>query len=146
MQSLTRPFVVLLLPFALLFVLLAATGCASSKHFTAGSANAVERKCLIYDVRDFGATGDGRTLDTRAINHAIETANREGGGTVYLRAGTYLCYSIRLKSNVALYLDQGATIVAADPKNGHRYDNPEPNEKWEFYQDFGHTHWRNSLI
>ena len=69
-----------------------------------------------------------------------------GGGTVHFPAGTYLCFSIHLKSNIALYLDQGATILAADPKEAKgTYDLPEPNE-WDMYQDFGHSHWRNSLI
>jgi polygalacturonase len=103
---------------------------------------------LVYDVRRFGATGDGKKLDTPAINKAIDAANKAGGGTVYCPAGTYLCYSIRLKSNIALYLDQGATILAADnpldpAEKG--YDPPEPNE-WDPYEDFGHSHWHNSLI
>ena len=98
------------------------------------------------DVKTFGAVGDGKTLDSPAINKAIETAAAAGGGTIYIPAGTYLCFSIRLKSNIALYLDQGATILAADPAEGQgRYDLPEPNE-WDMYQDFGHSHWQNSLI
>src|SRR3954452_20373371 len=110
-----------------------------------GRAADVPRAAL-YDVRAFGAAGDGKALDTASIDKAIDAAAAAGGGTVFFPAGNYLSVMIHLKSNVALYLDQGATIVAADPKDGHRYDNPEPNEKWEFYQDFGHTHWRNSLI
>jgi polygalacturonase len=99
-----------------------------------------------YDIRAFGARGDGKTLDTSAINKAIETAAAAGGGTVRFPAGTYLCFSIHLQSNIALYLDQGATILAADPKEANgSYDLPEPNE-WDMYQDFGHSHWRNSLI
>src|SRR5437899_42959 len=66
----------------------------------------------IYDVRAFGATGDGKALDTIAINKAIEAAVQAGGGTVRFPAGNYLSVSIHLKSNIALYLDQGATIVA----------------------------------
>jgi len=98
------------------------------------------------DVKTFGAIGDGKTLDSPAINRAIEAAAAAGGGTVYIPAGTYLCFSVRLKSNIALYLDQGATILAADPAEGKgRYDLPEPNE-WDMYQDFGHSHWQNSLI
>ena len=100
----------------------------------------------IFDVRDFGATGDGRTLDTAAINKAIDAAAAAGGGTVSFPAGAYLSFSIHLKSHVALFLDQGATIVAADPKEGGGgYDAPEPNP-WDQYQDFGHSHWHNSLI
>ncbi len=104
------------------------------------------RPSLSLDVRSFGATGDGRTLDTAAINRAIEAAAAVGGGTVSFPAGTYLTFSIRLKSNVSLFLGPGSTILAADPeKNAGRYDLPEPNEH-DLYQDFGHSHWQNSLI
>jgi polygalacturonase len=102
----------------------------------------------IFDVQEYGAVGDGKTLDTPAINKAIEGAHAEGGGTVYFPAGTYLCYSIRLRSNVGLYLGNGATILAAEPKAEVGYDLPEPNP-WgdeHKYQDFGHSHWHNSLI
>src|SRR5437016_13692912 len=74
----------------------------------------------IYDVRAFGAKGDGTTLDSPAINSAIDAAAANGGGTVRLPAGNYLSTSIHLKSNIAIYLDQGATIVAADPKDGFK--------------------------
>jgi polygalacturonase len=102
-----------------------------------------------YDIREYGATGDGRTLDTAAVNKAIETAAAAGGGTIAFPAGNYLCYSIRMKSNITLFLDQGATIIAADqPQAGQPgYDNFEPNIYGDLvYQDFGHSHWRNSLI
>src|SRR5713226_10098338 len=99
-----------------------------------------------FDVTAFGAKGDGKSLDTPAINKAIDAAAAAGGGTVYLSAGTYRCFSIRLKSNIALYLDHGATILAASPAEGDgKYDSPEPNQ-WDKYQDFGHSHWHNSLI
>ena len=102
-------------------------------------------KPMQYNVRDFGAKGDSKTLDTEAINKAITTASNAGGGTVYFPAGTYLSYSIRLKSHISLYIDQGATILAADPIGNVGYDAPEKavNDK---FQDFGHSHWQNSLI
>ena len=68
---------------------------------------------------------------------------------MHVPAGTYACYSIHLKSNVALYLDEGATILAAEtPHEGTStgYDPAESNAPWEAYQDFGHNHWHNSLI
>jgi polygalacturonase len=102
-----------------------------------------------FNVRDFGATGDGKTLDTLSINKAIDAAAAVGGGTVHLSAGTYLCYSIRLKNNVGLQLASGSTILAADPpkeKGMAGYDLPEPNGPGGNYQDFGHSHWHNSLI
>jgi polygalacturonase len=71
---------------------------------------ALQKKDLPISVE----TGDGTTLDSPAINKAIETPSAAGGGTVHFPAGNYLSYSIRLKSNISLYLDQGATIIAAD--------------------------------
>ncbi len=83
-----------------------------------------------------------------AINKAIDAAAAAGGGIVRFPAGSYLCYSIHLKSHITLSLDPGATIVAADAPAegaGGGYDPPEPNA-WDKFQDFGHSHWHNSLI
>jgi polygalacturonase len=107
-----------------------------------------------FDVRKYGATGDGKTIDTPAINRAIDAAAAAGGGLVFFPAGTYLCFSIHLKSNVHLHLEQGATILAADSPlpgqttgyNGGTYDAAEPNTAWDAYQDYGHNHWHNSLL
>ena len=97
-----------------------------------------------FNVRDFGAKGDGTHIDSPAINAAIDAAAKAGGGTVYLPAGIYSSYSIRLKSNISLYLDHGAVLKAAVPTEKEHYDLPEDN--WSTYQDFGHSHWKNSLI
>lgn len=100
-----------------------------------------------YNIRDFGAIGDGQTIDSPAINAAIDQASQNGGGTIYIPAGAYLCYSIRLKSNVTLYIESGAVIVAAfpGPEPNQGYDAAEPNPD-NPYQDFGHSHWKNSLL
>lgn len=99
----------------------------------------------IFDIKSFGAKGDGKAVDTSAVNRAIEAAAAAGGGTVHLPAGTYKCFSIHLKSKVFLYLDSGATILAADSGSEGQYDAAEPNQ-WDKYQDYGHSHWHNSLI
>ncbi|WP_213807025.1 glycoside hydrolase family 28 protein [Granulicella sp. dw_53] len=103
-----------------------------------------------FDVRVFGAVGDGKAIDTPAINRAIEAAAASGGGTVHFPAGVYACYTIRLKSHVSLFLDAGATILAASvPDAGTTsggYDAAGPPPAWAAYQDFGHAHWPNSLI
>ena len=103
-----------------------------------------------FDVRRFGATGDGRTVDTPAVNRAIAAAAAAGGGTVFFPAGTYACYSIHLRSFVTLHLDAGATILAAPTPLGGMttggYDAAEPQGAWEPYQDYGHNHWHNSLL
>ena len=104
---------------------------------------------VFFPVTQFGAKGDGKSLDTAAINAAIQAASKAGGGIVFLPAGTYLSYSIHLASNVTLQLATGATIVAApgpEPGEHGKYDLPESNAPWENYQDFGHNHWHNSLI
>jgi polygalacturonase len=99
-----------------------------------------------YNVKAYGAVGDGRAIDSPAINKAIDAASEAGGGTVYFPAGTYLCFSIRLKSHIGLFLDHGAVILAANPaEHDGGYDPAEPNE-WSMYQDQGHSHWQNSLI
>lgn len=100
---------------------------------------------VFFNVKDFGAKGDGSHIDSPAINAAINAASEQGGGTVYLPAGIYRSYSVRLKSNIALYLDHGAVLDAAIPDSINHYDLPEENHSDE-YQDFGHSHWKNSLI
>ena len=120
--------------------ILARSGCAATAPIAGTGA--------VFDVRSFGAVGDGKTIDLPAINRAIEAAGAHGGA-VYFPAGRYVCYSLRLKSAVALYLDQGSAIIAAEtPRDGTTsgYDPAEPNAPWDAFQDFGHSHWHNSLI
>ncbi len=120
---------------AILFVVLLALTALTSANMAAAN----------FDPKSYGATGDGKTLDTAAINKAIDAANAAGGGTVHFSAGTYLSGSIHLKSNVTLYLDQGSTIEATTAPEA--YDLIEPSQKqWDKYQDFGHTYFHNSLI
>jgi polygalacturonase len=103
-----------------------------------------------FNVRAYGAKGDGASIDSPAINRSIDAAAAAGGGTVVFPAGIYISYSIRLKSKVGLYLDHGAVILAGpsplDGTNTGGYDAAEPQGAWEPYQDYGHNHWHNSLI
>jgi len=97
----------------------------------------------VFDVKTYGAKGDGKSPDRDAINRAIEAAAAVGGGTVQFPAGTYVTGSIRLRSNITLHLDPGAILEATtDPS---AYDAAEPNTFTQF-QDFGHSHWHNILI
>ena len=133
-----------------------AAGLASAPSATAATADttatadptAAHGPGDVFDVTVFGARGDGATIDTAAINQAIAAAaaNHGGaGGTVYFPAGTYPSYSIHLASNVALHLAAGSRILAAKPAGGLGYDPAEPGAGNPF-QDFGHSHWHNSLI
>jgi len=95
-------------------------------------------------IRDFGARGDGQTVDTEAIRAAINAVDH--GDSIVFPAGHYLSFSIPLKSGVHLYLAEGCVLEAADPaRHGGQYDPAEPNP-FDLYQDFGHSHWCNSLI
>jgi polygalacturonase len=97
-----------------------------------------------FNVRSFGAVGDGKNLDSPAIDRAIQATSAAGGGTVFVPAGTYLCGSIHLTNNIHLYLDAGAVILGA-PQAMNAYD---PTEAWQgqAYQDGGHVYFHNSLI
>lgn len=96
-----------------------------------------------YNVRDFGAKGNGVAFDTKAINKAIEDAATAGGGTIYFPGGNYVSGSIHLKSNICLFIDQGATLIAASDSS--EFDKPEKSVN-DTYQDYGHSHWHNSFI
>ena len=113
-------------------------------YLPAGQASAPPE----FDVRRFGATGDGRMLDTDAINRAIVAARAAGGGTVVFPAGDYLSHSIHLCSHLTLQLGAGARLIAADPPPPGEpggYDAPEEAQP-NVYQDFGHSRFRNSLL
>ena len=110
-----------------------------------GTLNAAEPSAKNnFNVRDFGAVGDGKNLDSPAIDRAINAAAEAGGGTVLLPAGTYLSGSIHLKSNLRLLIDAGATILGA-PQSLNAYDETEPFPGIA-YQDGGHCYFHNSLI
>lgn len=94
-----------------------------------------------YNVRDFGATGDGSTPDSDAVNTAIKRCHDEGGGSVVFPEGNYLLASVRLLSNVRLLLDEKAVITGA--KTGYLKPPKNPNRR---YQDHGHSHFVNAIL
>jgi polygalacturonase len=76
-----------------------------------------------FDPRSFGAVGDGKALDSPAINAAIDACTRAGGGLVYLAPGTYRSGTVILKSHVTLYLEAGATLLGSTDLNDYA---PQP--------------------
>jgi polygalacturonase len=66
-----------------------------------------------FDVKTFGAAADGRTLDSPAINRAIDACHAVGGGVVYLSGGSFLSGTVVLESNVTLYLEADATLLGS---------------------------------
>jgi hypothetical protein len=76
-----------------------AKAAAPEKIILSGSPGA-----RIYDIRDFGAKGDGVTLDTKALQSAIDACSKDQGGTVLVPAGTFVIGTTELKSNVTLHI------------------------------------------
>ena len=68
---------------------------------------------MIYDVRNYGAVGDGKTLNTAAIQKAIDDCASKNGGTVLLEDGTYMTGSIVLRSNVNLHIEQNSVLLGS---------------------------------
>lgn len=104
----------------------------------------VHSTAAVYDIRSYGAKGDGSANDTPAVQKAVDAASAAGGGTVLVPApGTYKSKNtIHMKSRVTLQVDKGATLQGSDADT---YDPPEsnPNDK---YQDYGHSHFHNAMI
>jgi len=71
----------------------------------------------LFNVRDFGAKGDGSTLDTEAIRRAMDASAKAGGGRVYFPPGCYFIGSFELKSNCSLYLERGARLLASTDRS-----------------------------
>jgi len=80
-----------------------------------------------FNVREHGAVGDGQTLDSPAIQSAIEACAAQGGGTVYLPSGHYLAGTMFLRNNIALHLDSGAVILGSESPD----DYPIIHSRWE---------------
>ncbi len=80
----------------------------------------------VYNVRDFGAKGDGATLDTSAIQGAIDAANRDQGGTVLIPAGTFVTGTIELKSNVTVHLAAQGKLLGSDKIENYKAGNGVP--------------------
>lgn len=94
------------------------------------------------NIVDFGAREGA--VSTDALRASVAAARP--GDTVLIPAGRFLSFSVALKSHLHIHLAAGAVLEAADPAiHGGHYDAAEPNP-WDLYQDFGHSHWKNSLL
>ncbi len=67
----------------------------------------------VFDVREFGAKGDGTNLDTQAIQNALNACGQAGGGTVKFPAGTYLSKPLTVRTKTTVQLEAGATLLAS---------------------------------
>ena len=66
-----------------------------------------------FDVRDYGAKGDGKTFDTAAVQRAIDECSQSGGGRVVVSGGTFLVKPFRLRSGVELHIAADGRILGS---------------------------------
>ena len=93
----------------------ALAGSAWFTHDGSAQSNAPSTEMQTWDVRRFGAKGDGQTLDTAAVQAAIDGCNKAGGGSVVFQSGlTFLIGTIYLKDHVRLQLEPNSTILGSD--------------------------------
>lgn len=126
----------------LLLIVVMMTCSGNGKVNTNAQTPAQPAELCTVSVKDFGATGNGATLDTKAVQEAIEHVAANGGGLVTVPKGTYLCGSIWLRSNVEFHLDEGAVIKGSpDIKDYCAADCCPQNEAeigWGDYISGGH--------
>ena len=98
--------------------LMGATGAAQTPPSAGGLLGA-----RVYNIRDFGAKGDGTSLDTVALQSAIDACHKDLGGTVLVPAGVFVIGTVELKSNVTVHISaQGKLLGSADGKQYHAAD------------------------
>ncbi len=107
-----------IIPAVLFFIFSAAVGCA---------AQGDEKPDKRYVITDYGALADGKTVNTEAIQAAIDKCAADGGGTVVIPAGTFLSGAVFLKQGVKLYLEKESVLKGTVEPN----DYPQIDTRWE---------------
>ena len=98
-------------------------GATRAEARTEPAANNEDLGARVYNIRAFGAKGDKTTIDTAAVQAAIDACAQDGGGTVLVPAGTFVIGTIGIKSNVTLHIAAGGTLLGSgDGKHYHPVD------------------------
>src|SRR5579884_3779214 len=103
--------------------LIAVSRAAAMAESPTGTNSSHDLGARVYNIRDFGAKGDGTTLDTAAVQAAIDACNKDQGGTVLVPAGVFVMGTVEMKSNVTLHIAaQGKLLGSTDGKQYHAVD------------------------
>ncbi|MBT3384801.1 MAG: glycoside hydrolase [Prolixibacteraceae bacterium] len=98
----------------------------------------IHGKNRIYNILNFGAINDGQTINTLAIQNAIDSCSIKGG-TVIFPAGDFLTGTLYLKSNVTIHLSENAKLIGSTNIKDYPHNSPE-------YKFYGDTWVKQSLI
>lgn len=98
----------------------------------------------MFDVREYGAVGDGVSFDSPFIQKAIDACAENGGGTVFIPAGKYVCGTIHMRSHIHVLLEKGAVLLGSKDLND--FDPFEENPSNCEYQDISHSYFHRSLF
>lgn len=79
-----------------------------------------------FNIKDYGAVGDGETLNTKAIQRAIDACSAAGGGKVWIPTGRFVIGTVQVKSNVTVSLDYGAALLGSQNKKDYPTENLRP--------------------
>ena len=97
----------------------------------------------VYKVDDFGGVSDGQTLNTDALQRAVDICHQNGGGIVRFDGGRYVLSTVFLKSNVTIEIPEGTEILGAESY----YDYAQEEEiDYPIYQDSSHTYFHPSMF
>ena len=100
----------------------------------------------VFNVKKYGVRGDEKTVNTQAMNKAVDACAAAGGGTVVVPAGTYLTGTIQMKSHVTLLLEKGAIIKGVTDLDAYVSYVPTPDRDMDKYDNAHKTRWNRALI
>jgi polygalacturonase len=100
-----------------------------------GGAETPAPPTAVFDIRTSGAVGDGQTVNTKAIQSAIDQCSAAGGGTVLVSGGRYVTGTLYLKSNLCLHIDAGAALLGSTQISDYTTDTDRTMYRGEPYMN-----------
>lgn len=111
--------------FTLTSIILMITSCQNKTVTPIDEQESISEK-MVFNIKDYGAVGDSINNDTKALQKTIDICHEAGGGTVWVPAGNFIIGTIRLKSNITLSLDYGASLLGSHDRKDYPIDKLRP--------------------